>query len=72
MELEKRSKKVQSTIKAAKKYAKGKSNFTIFEKQSCIEDVSGYLENGAECLKSKSEATHADELPTLQRDEVRS
>jgi hypothetical protein len=70
MELEKCNKKIQSTIKSSRKYAKGKSNF-IFENKSCDEDVDRYLEQGAECLKSKLDK-HADESPTLQRDEVKS
>lgn len=71
MELEKRNKKIQSTVKSSKKYAKGKSNFTIFESKSCL-DIGGFLGKEAECLKSKSETAHADESPTLQRDEVKS
>jgi hypothetical protein len=72
MDLEKRNKKIHSTIKSSKKYAKGKSNLTIFKNKSCVDDVGGSLEKEAECLKSNSETTHADESPTLQRDEVRS
>jgi hypothetical protein len=71
MELEKRNKKIQSTVKSARKNAKGKSNFTIYDNKSCAEDVGRCLEKGAECLKLKSD-THADESPTLQRDEVKS
>lgn len=70
MESEKRNKKIQSTMKSSRKYAKGKSNF-IFENKSCVEDVGRYLEKEVECLKSKSD-THADESPALQRDEVKS
>jgi hypothetical protein len=67
MELEKRNKKIQSTVKSSKKYAKGKSNLTVFKNKSCVSDVGGFLDKLAECSKSKSE-----ESPTLQRDEVRS
>lgn len=70
MELEKRNKKMQSTIKLSRKYAKGNSNY-IFENKSYIEDVDSCLENRAECLKSKLDA-HTDNSPTLQRDEVKS
>lgn len=68
MELEKRNKKIHSTMKSSRKYAKGKSNCTIFEDKSCVEDAGRYLEKRAEYLKSKSD-THADKSPTLQRDE---
>jgi hypothetical protein len=71
MELERRNKKTQSTMKSSRKYAKGKSNFTIFENKPCLQDAGRYLEKGAEYLKSKSD-THGDESPTLQRDEVES
>lgn len=70
MELGKRNKKIQSTIKSSRKYAKGKSDF-IFENRKCVEDVDRYLEQGAECFKSKLD-THSDESPTLQRVEVKS
>jgi hypothetical protein len=72
MELEKRNKKVQSATNSSKKYAKGKLSKTIFENRSCMDDVGGFLEKEAECLKSKPETTHINESPTLQRDEVRS
>jgi hypothetical protein len=58
-------------MKSSRKYAKGKSNFAIFENKSNVEEAGRYLEKGAEYLKSESD-THADESPTLQRDEVKS